>query len=140
MERDRHTIYKALTKRGLLMIIHQAPTEILFGDFAAAASRLPKMKRAPTGSKGTIPSDTLLSPDREGLVVQTSVVSTFIHTNKPWRITASVDAKKLVEICKTIRKIGAEGETIEISVEGREMWFKFRTTRFSIPTLWVEAE
>ena len=92
------------------MMMHQGPTEILFDDLAAAASQLPKMNRAPAGSKGSIPSDTLLSPDHEGLMVETSVISTFIPANKPWRITASVDAKKLVEVCKTIKKIGAAGE------------------------------
>jgi hypothetical protein len=128
-----------LPERGLFMTMHQAPTKILFDDLAAAASQLPKMKRAPAGSRGIIPSDTLLSPDREGLLVETSVISTFIPADEPWQITASVDARKLVAICKTIKEIGAAGEMIEISVEEREMWFKFRTTKFSIPTLWVKG-
>ena len=122
------------------MTMYQEPTEILFDDLTAAASQLPKMKRPPAGSKATIPTDTLLSPDRNGMMVETSVISTFVPANRPWRITASVDAKKLVELCKTIKKIGAVGQMIEISVQERDMWFKFRTTKFSIPTLWVKTE
>ena len=109
-----------------------------FDDFATAASQLPKMKRAPRGTSGSIPSDTLLSANADGMMVETAVVSTLVNANRAWMSNVSVDTKKLLELCAALKKLGASGEEIEISLDERHVWFTFRTTKLSIFTLWVK--
>ena len=119
----------------------QSPIEVDFNEFYKAAAQLPGMKRAPGGKKGGhIPTDTLLTKDREGLMVETSVISTYVPANKPWKIQVSVDAKLLFERCKTLKLIGAENEMIEIGVKEKELLIKFKTTAFSLPTLWIDED
>lgn len=117
---------------------NQKPIEVDLNELIKAVSQLPKMKRAPMGSKGVIPSDTLLSPDSDGLLVETSVISTFVQSSEPWGVKVSVDAKRLIEMCDRLKRIGASGKPIELSLQDRELWFRFEGTRFSLPTLWVE--
>lgn len=119
----------------------QSPIEVSFNEFYMAAAQLPGMKRAPGGRKGGhIPTDTLLTKDREGLMVETSVISTYVPANKPWKIQVSVDAKLLVERCKTLKQIGAENELIEIGITENNLFLKFKTTTFSLPTLWIDED
>jgi len=119
----------------------QTPIEVNFNEFYNAVAQLPGMKRAPGGKKGGhIPTDTLLTKDREGLMVETSVISTYVPANKPWKIQVSVDAKLLLERCKTLKQIGAENELIEISLKENNLLLKFKTTTFSLPTLWVDED
>ena len=119
----------------------QSSIEVSFDEFYIAAAQLPDMKRVPGGKKGGhIPSDTLLTKDREGLMVETSVISTYVPANKPWKIQVSVDAKLLLERCKILKQIGAENELIEISLKENNLLLKFKTTTFSLPTLWVDED
>jgi hypothetical protein len=120
-------------------MLSHATLQVRFDEFAAAASRLLKMKRAPRGSKGSIPSDTLLSAHGEGILVETSVVSSLVNSDRPWNVNVSVDAKRLIEVCEVFQKLGAAGHGIEVSIEMQKLCLKFRTTKISIPTLSVEA-
>jgi hypothetical protein len=49
-----------------------------------------------------------------------------------------VNAKKLVGICDTLKKLGAGGNEVDIDLKDRSLWFAFRTTKISMPTLWVK--
>ena len=119
----------------------QKPIEVNFNEFYKAVAQLPGMKRAPGGKKGGhIPTDTLLTKDREGLMVETSVISTYVPANKPWQIQVSVDAKLLLERCRTLEQIGAKNEIIEIGIKDKDLLLKFKTTTFSLPTLWVDED
>ena len=119
----------------------QKPIEVNFNEFYKAVVQLPGMKRAPGGKKGGhIPTDTLLTKDREGLMVETSVISTYVPANKPWQIQVSVDAKLLLERCRTLEQIGAKNELIEIGIKDKDLLLKFKTTTFSLPTLWVDED
>lgn len=108
-----------------------------FDDFAEAASLVPKLRRAPRGAKGLIPTDTLLSADPEGIVVETAAVSSLVKADKAWMFNASVDSRRLLEVCKTLKSLGANGETIKVDIQERQLWLTFRTTKICIPTLWV---
>ena len=119
----------------------QSPIEVSFDEFYKAVAQLPVMKRAPGGKKGGhIPTDTLLTKDREGLMVETSVISTYVPANKPWKIQVSVDAKLLLERCRTLEQIGAKKDVIEIGIKDKDLLLKFKTTTFSLPTLWVDGD
>ena len=119
----------------------QRPIIVSFDDFSKAASQLPAMKRPPGGKLGGfIPTDTLLSKDREGLMVETSVISTYVPASRPWIIQLSINSKLLVERCQTLKQIGATGKEIEIAVKEDQLILKFNTTTFSLPTLWIEED
>lgn len=119
----------------------QQPISVKFDEFSKAASLLPAMKRPPGGKLGGfIPSDTLLSKDREGLLVETSVVSTYVPASRPWIIQVSINSKLLVERCQTLKQIGAGGNEIEIAIKEDQLILKFNTTIFSLPTLWIEED
>lgn len=90
-----------------------------------------------SGEPHALPKDTLLSAHGEGILVETSVVSSLVNSDRSWSVNASVDAKRLIEVCGALRRLGAAGQGIEVSVEQRQLWLKFRTTKISIPTLWV---
>jgi hypothetical protein len=125
----------------VITMTFQMPIEVSFDDFAKAVAQLPSMKRPPGGKKGgVIPTDTLLSKDREGLMVETSVISTYVPASRPWIIQASINAKLLLERCKTLKQIGASGGIIEISIKDAQLVLKFKTTIFSLPTLWIEED
>jgi hypothetical protein len=111
---------------------------VQFDEFVTAASALTKMKRGPRGSSASIPSDTLLTADKDGVMVETAVLSSLVVADKPWGFNVSVDAKKLVGVCDTLKKLGATGGKVEIDVADRNLWFTFRTTKISMPTLWVK--
>jgi hypothetical protein len=117
-------------------VISHPAVKVQFDDFAASASKL--MRRGPRGSRASIPADTLLSSHDDGIMVETSVLSSLVNSDRSWRSNLSVDAKKLVEVCKNFTKLGAAGQAIEVSVEKRQLCLKFRTTRISIPTLWIK--
>lgn len=119
----------------------QRPIEVSFDEFFKAVGQLPSMKRPPGGKKaGFIPSDTLLSKDREGLMVETSVISTYVPASRPWVIQVSIDAKLLLERCQTLKQIGAVGGQIEIAIGEDQLMLKFKSTTFSLPTLWIEED
>ena len=119
----------------------QQPIIVAFDDFSKAVAQLPAMKRPPGGKLGGfIPSDTLLSKDREGLMVETSVMSTYVPASRPWIIQVSIHSKLLVERCQTLKQIGATGKEIEIAIKDGQLLLKFNTTTFSLPTLWIEED
>ena len=119
-------------------MISQTAIQVRFDELSDAASRLMKTKRAPIGSRGSVPSDTLLSPHGEGVLVETSVVASLVSSDQRWTVNVSVDAQKLTNVCATLKKLGAAGQGIELSVKERELWLRFKTTRISIPTIWVK--
>jgi hypothetical protein len=116
----------------------QSPIFVNFDEFKTAVEQIPKMKRSPAGAKGVIPTDTILTPDHAGVVVETPAIETFVHGSGPWKVSVSVDARKLIELCDRIKKIGATGNQIELSLKERDLWIRYNTTKFSLPTLWVK--
>lgn len=98
------------------------------------------MKRAPRGASANIPSDTLLTSDHDGVMIETAAMSSLVNADVAWTFDVSVDAKKLVGMCGTLKKLGAEGEEVEIDVIDHNLWFTFRTTRVSMPTIWVKQK
>lgn len=96
---------------------------VSFDDFVLAVSQMAKPGRLPRGSK--VPKDTLLSPHEDGVLVETPVVGTLVIADKPWTLNAPVDAKKL----------GAAGQSIQLSVAERQIRIKFLTTTISMPTI-----
>jgi hypothetical protein len=71
-------------------------------------------------------------------VVETSVVSSLVNSDQPWTVNLSVGSKRLIEVCSGLKRLGASGQEMEVRVEKRMLWLKFRTTQISIPTLWVK--
>ena len=119
----------------------QKSIEVSFDEFLTAVAQLPSMKRPPGGKKGGfIPTDTLLSKDREGLMVETSVISTYVPASSPRKIQVSINAKLLLDRCKTLKQIGAAGGVIEIAIKDDQLTLKFNTTTFALPTLWIEED
>ncbi len=118
----------------------QSPILVDFDKFKFAAEQIPLMKRAPAGAKGLIPTDTLLSPVHAGVIIETPTISTFVEGSGSWIVTVSVDARKLIDLCQRIKKIGATGNEIELFTKERDLWIKFNTTKFSIPTLYIEQQ
>lgn len=116
----------------------QSQIRVQFDDFATAVSQLPKMKRAPRSVAGSIPSDTLLTADREGVLVETSALSSLVNSDKPWTFNASVNAKRLIEVCSGLKRIGAARQAIDVDIQDRYLWLSFGTTKVSLPTLWVK--
>jgi hypothetical protein len=116
----------------------QTQIRVRFDEFATAASVLPQMKRAPRGASASIPSDTLLTADAAGVVVETFALSSLVNADKAWAFNVSVNAKKLVGICDTLKKLGAGGNEVDLDLKDRSLWFAFRTTKISMPTLWVK--
>lgn len=114
--------------------------EVSFDELLTAASKLPKSFRAPAGSKATIPKDTELLADSEGVLVNTPVMGTIVHSNRGWKYNISVDAKKLVSLLKSIGSIGATGNIISLSVSDRELWIRFKKTRSSLYTIWRKSD
>lgn len=118
--------------------IAHPPVEVNAIDFRDAVSRLPKMKRGPVGASGKIPRDTILLPDSNGMMVETPVMSSLVATSRPWRVVVSVDARLLLDTCEKFKRIGAyktASDVLEISLEGRSMRVKYKTTTLVIPTL-----
>ncbi len=114
------------------------PVEVSAADFRTAAGRLPKMKRAPAGARSSMPRDTILSPGDNGITVETPVVASLVPSKPVWQITASVDARRLLAVCDSFKKIGAyksPADTFLLSVQDGELRVKFRTTTLSIPIL-----
>lgn len=70
--------------------------------------------------------------------METAAVSSLVHSDQPWTVKVAVDARGLVSICDKLRKLGAIGGEIEVSVKQWYLWLKFRTTGVSIPTLTAE--
>lgn len=111
------------------------PVKVSAKAFRDAASQLPGARR-PRGS--AIPKDTILQPDRNGVSVETPVMASVVHTTAPWRVTVSIDAKRLLEVCAGFRKIGAfrsVGDEFELSVVAGQLRVKFQTSAVSIPLL-----
>jgi hypothetical protein len=117
----------------------QSAVSVGFDEFAAAAERLPKMKRAPRGAAGIIPRDTNLLPDSQGIVVETPAVASLVVADRPWEVSVAVESRRLVAVCTTLKKLGAAGQAIEVGIRDRELWLKFRTTAISVPTLRAET-
>jgi len=87
------------------------PIQVKYDDFAAAVSRLPRMRPSLRGKTRTVPNDTLLTPDREGIMVETPAVSSLVLANIPWTLNVSVDARKLVTACNNLKKSGQPDRT-----------------------------
>jgi len=108
-----------------------------FDDFLDASSYSPRNKGV-AGARSDIPKDILLTADPDGILVETYSLSKLVIADKSWTINASVDATKLINICKTIKKLGASGDSISIDIVGRDLILKYKTTSLSIPTVWVK--
>jgi hypothetical protein len=106
---------------------------VSFDDFVTAVSRIVEMKRPPRGS--IVPKDTLLSPHRDGIFVETSGASSLVLADGPWMQETAVDAKKLIALCKTLKTLGAAGKSIQVRVADRQLYLKFLTTTLSLPTI-----
>lgn len=105
-------------------------------EFRDAVAKIPTMRRAPAGAKGSIPKDTILAPDAAGVMVETPVMSSVVAASAPWRLRISVDARRLVEVCVKFKEIGAlksKDDVFDLSVEAGLLKIKFRTTALTIP-------
>jgi hypothetical protein len=120
------------SRQGSSMDLNSA-VSISFDDFVIAVSQIAKISRPPRGS--VIPTDTLLSSHQDGILVETPVVSSLVLADKPWQNNTAVDARKLVEVCKTLRTLGAAGKSIQVRVSDRHLHLKFLTTTISLPTI-----
>jgi hypothetical protein len=107
---------------------------VKFDEFSDAASRVPKMKRSPAGSRASLPSTTLLLSHSEGVTVETAAVASLVQGSRAWTHDIAVDARRLIAICDGFRKLGAKGAEIELAIQGRNLAVTFRTTTVSIPT------
>ncbi|MCE9524319.1 MAG: hypothetical protein K8S25_18010 [Alphaproteobacteria bacterium] len=107
---------------------------VRFDDFADAALRIIRMRRAPAGARGSIPNTTLLLADKQGISVDTGALTSLVLSDRPWTRNVAVDARQLIAVCGKLKKLGAEGEEIEISLDGRNLLMKFRSTGISIPS------
>ena len=83
----------------------QVPIQVSLSEFDEAVRHMPKMRRAPAGARGSIPVDTLLSADPKGVFVETPIVGTLVQGTSGWSESVSVHARKLIELCDTIKKI-----------------------------------
>lgn len=111
--------------------------QIQFDEFESACTHSSKGIRV-RGANAQIPSDTLLSADPEGILVETFALSTLVVANKGWIFSASVDAKKLIKLCGVMKKLGAKGQSVYADISGRDFVLTFGTTRLSLPTLWIK--
>lgn len=119
-------------------VLAHPPVEVNANDFYDAVSKIPKMKRGPVGAKGKIPKDTVLNPHEGGIMVETPVMGSLVWASKPWRVVASVDARKLLDLCERYKKLGVFKEAkpmFLVSVADGELRVKFKTTTIGIPTL-----
>ena len=99
---------------------------------------MPKGKRAPAGSRASIPRDTILSADPEGVLVETPVMSTLVLSTPPWPTTISVDAWKLVGLCDTHKKLRGKDKAIDkiiIGAESEGFFVMYGNTKLSLPIL-----
>ena len=107
-------------------------------QFLEAVSKVPKMKRAPRGSKSSIPKDTIISGTRNGeLLVETPVASTVIHIGGAWSGEASLNALGLFEIVKALlspKKGVPNTEKLELWVSGERLFVR-GLTEVSLPLL-----
>ncbi|MEI9416216.1 hypothetical protein [Mesorhizobium sp. Cs1321R2N1] len=107
-------------------------------DFYQAVAKLPQMRRAPAGAKGSIPKDTLLLPADGGVMIETPIMGSLVHSSPSWRIQVSADARKLLDLCERYKKLGAYKDSKSVflvSVADGELRVKFKTTTIGIPTL-----
>lgn len=111
------------------------PVEVSAREFRDAASKLPGARR-PRGS--VVPRDTRLMPGEGGIMVETPVMSSLVPASRTWRMVVSVDARRLLQVCESFKKIEAlksPDDRFAISVENGQLKVKFRTTAVSIPLL-----
>ena len=112
------------------------PVEVVAAAFRDAVDKVPKMRRPPLGTKGFVPTDTVLSPHESGMMIETPVMGTLVPTSAPWLVVVSVDARRLVDLCKRLAKIGAFKErnaTLWISVGDGELRVKSGSSTAGIP-------
>lgn len=98
-------------------------TEELLG----AVSMLPKMKRAPTGSKGEIPMDTILIPGENEIMVDTPAFQSLVSGEGKLNVEASVDGRQLrdaVEIHAGKKNKACKSDKIFITVKDRKLCLK----------------
>lgn len=114
------------------------PVEVSALDFYQAVAKLPQMRRAPAGAKGSIPKDTILSPSAGGIMVETPIMGSLVNSSPAWRVQVSADARKLLDLCERYKRLGAYKEpksVFLVSVAGGELRVKFKTTTIGIPIL-----
>jgi hypothetical protein len=114
------------------------PVEVSALDFYQAVAKLPQMRRAPAGAKGSIPKDTILSPSTGGIMVETPIMGSLVNSSLPWRVQVSADARMLLDLCERYKKLGAYKEprsVFLVSVADGELRVKFKTTTIGIPIL-----
>ena len=113
--------------------ITQNPVKVRFDQFSGVVSRLPKMKRAPRGAKGNIPTDTLLLANSAGIGVETPAFSSVVRTNLPWSVNLSVDARRLSDACSNFKAHGADADEMEIWVADRALWLRCGGIALTLP-------
>jgi hypothetical protein len=103
--------------------------EIDFNEFFEACNHAPKGKRI-KGAKSFVPSDILLTADREGIFVETYSLSTLVLSKRPWTFRVSVDAVKLINLLNVMIKMGAKGSQITLDVEGDQLVAFLNKTKY----------
>jgi hypothetical protein len=114
------------------------PVEVSTREFLEAVSKLPQMRRAPAGARGSIPKDTLLSPSPVGIMVETPVMGSLVNASGPWRVQISADARKLLDVCERFKKLDAYKDPkslFAVSVADGELRVKYKTTTVGTPIL-----
>jgi hypothetical protein len=116
---------------------NQEQIEVLASDFVDAIARLPKMQREPRSATGIIPADTILSPGKEGVYIETPAASALVFASRPWIVRVSVNSRKLVKAARHLEKLGAKtkGSTFHIFTHGGDFCLKFKTTTMRLPLL-----
>lgn len=90
------------------------------------------------GVKTSMPVDTILTPDPNGVMVETPVMSSLVMGNPPWQTPISVHSWKLVGLFDTLKKIRSSSEKkdmISISCDDSEFFILFNTTKLSLPII-----
>lgn len=116
----------------------QRSTEVSLAEFELAVRRLPKKKLRMVGVRTSMPVDTILNPDPNGVMVETPVMSSLVMGNPPWHTAVSVHSWKLVGIFDTLKKIRSKSEKtdrISIGCDDREFFVMYNTTKLSVPIL-----
>ncbi|TIQ22741.1 MAG: hypothetical protein E5X51_05955 [Mesorhizobium sp.] len=105
-----------------------SPVEVSALDFYQAVAKLPQMRRAPAGARGSIPKDTRLSTAPSGIMVETPIMGSLVNSSLTWRVQVSADARKLLDLCERYKKLGAYKEpksVFLVSVADGELRVKF---------------
>ncbi len=108
--------------------------------FFAAAKRSGKMRRAPSGAKGSIAKDTRILPSGHCVCVDTPLIATDIPATGRWTKIVALDTVRLIAACDQLALIvpAKDGSAvITIGAGDGQFWMKYNTTKLSIPAVYV---